>query len=261
MEDDSTSNQQGTKKELLLDPMQHLIITPLHCICTICQGDDSKKKKAIFTIQIKALRRHFKNLHGDVFVLGKFKNISTSLEVAKLRATNGGWRKQIFNDELPCIEKHTVCTACNATFGKESHHFKRHTLNSTTCNATTKVKRDCIKLICGGWYPVPTNVINVRTNQLQQYPPSDPTNQVQQYTSSLDRKSRMPQSTCTTIKQYEKLLQPFVSESTNVGSWAQVLSTSVSLHGGDKFGDYIKSTLEMIFEVQKSPNPKVFEAL
>ena len=222
--------------------MQHLIITPLHCICTICQGDKAKSKHATFTISQKALRRHFKQVHHDKFVLGKFNNISTNLEVAKHRATNGGWRDQISKDAPLCVEKHTVCTACNATFGRDSTNFKRHTNNSTTCNESTKVKRDCIKLICGGWYPIPADASITTAPKLQHF------------TSSLDKRSRMPKVTCTTISQYEIALEPFVEESTNVGSWAQVLSTSLCLHG-DKFGGYTKSTLEAIFAAQKSPNP------
>jgi len=64
----------------------------------------------------------------------------------------------------------------------------------------------------------------------------------------------MPKATCTTLSQYEIALEPFVAERTNVGSWAQVLLTAVSMHG-ETFGDYIKTTLEMIFAAQKSPDP------
>ena len=245
--ENTTNYNSPTTKEPLSDPMQHLIITPLHCICTICQGDKYKSQHATFTISQKAVREHYKKEHDDKFVLGKFKNISTTLEAAKMRATNGGWRDQICKDgpQPQRVEMHTVCTACNATFGRDSNHFKRHTLKSSTCNKSTKDRRECVQLICGGWFPIPTTA-NITT--------TPPNQQLQHFPSSLDRNSRMPKATCTTLSQYEIALEPFVAERTNVGSWAQVLLTAVSMHG-ETFGDYIKTTLEMIFAAQKSPDP------
>jgi hypothetical protein len=48
------------------------------------------------------------------------------LDVAKLRATKGGWRKQLLKDKSPMVQKHTICTGCNATLGRDIKHFKRH---------------------------------------------------------------------------------------------------------------------------------------
>ncbi len=240
--ENTTNYNTPTTKEPLSDPMQHLIITPLHCICKICMTGETKKV-AILPIQQHQVRKHFKNVHANIFDLGRFNNVSISLEAAKLLATKGGWKDQIETPQRK--ETHTVCTACNATFGRKSHHFKRHTLKSSTCNESTKDRRECVQLICGGWFPIPTTA-NITT--------TPPNQQLQHFPSSLDRNSRMPKATCTTLSQYEIALEPFVAERTNVGSWAQVLLTAVSMHG-ETFGDYIKTTLEMIFAAQKSPDP------
>ena len=73
--ENTTNYNTPTTKEPLSDPMQHLIITPLHCICTICQGDKYKSQHATFTISQKAVREHYKKEHDDKFVLGKFKKL------------------------------------------------------------------------------------------------------------------------------------------------------------------------------------------
>jgi len=139
--ENTTNYNTPTTKEPLSDPMQHLIITPLHCICKICMTGETKKV-AILPIQQHQVRKHFKNVHANIFDLGRFNNVSISLEAAKLLATKGGWKDQIETPQRK--ETHTVCTACNATFGRKSHHFKRHTLKSTTCNESTKDRREKI---------------------------------------------------------------------------------------------------------------------
>lgn len=224
-------------KEILSDPMQHLIVTPLSTICKICQddNDEEKSRHAIFATKQKPVRNHFKKWHSNRFDINKFSNITTKLAVAKHQAVNGGWRDQTPKDAPQRVERHTVCTGCGNTFGKDSNNFKRHTNKSSTCNDSTKVKKDCILLICGGWFPIPEKAP-------QHFPPS------------LDRTIRMPASTCTTIQQYEKQLEKFVGESSTVGNYAQVLLTSVSKHG-DMFGEYVKQSLQEIFGAQKKPEP------
>jgi len=226
------------QKECLSDPMPHLIVTPLNCICKICSEDTTTNKHAIIKIGRGPVRAHFKKFHNDKFVLIPFQNLSINLDVAKLRATKGGWREQLPKDKSPTVQKHTICTGCNATFGRDSNNFKRHIIKGgNACREAMKSRGDCIQLICGGWFPIPSAASILPL-------PS----------TSLDRSRRMPKSTCTTLQQYDKLLEPFVTESSIVGSWSKVLISSISIHG-DKFGKYILSSLHAILEAQKSPNP------
>ena len=135
------------KRQLLTDPMPHLIVTPFHSICKICYANEAKKKHSVTSISSKLVRLHFKDHHQDQFVLGKFNNISICLAAAKLAATNGGWKEQLLRDDPSLVETHTICTSCNSSFGKKSKHFARHLKNNKKCSEASKARRICIQLI------------------------------------------------------------------------------------------------------------------
>ena len=108
------------KRQLLTDPMPHLIVTPLHSICKICYANDTERKHSVTSTSPKYIRLHYKTHHQDQFELGKFNNISIRLAAAKLAATNGGWKEQLLRDDPSLVETHTICTNCYSgkVFGK-----------------------------------------------------------------------------------------------------------------------------------------------
>ena len=235
------NNNQQAGKQILCNPIEHVIVTPINCICKICFEAEDTKKHAIFTIAQKSLRTHFKHHHGGLFELKKFNNITTILRAQQLKAINGQWRNQ--QPPTPIHEKHTMCLGCGKTFGRKSKHFKRHTLNANpNCKESAKVKTDCAKLICGGWFPIPS-----ATNEEQSLHHHLP--------SSLDKSARMPAAACITMHQYEVILQKYVDESSIVGNWPKVLSTFVAKHGENSMGEYVKTSLNDIISARRSPDP------
>lgn len=234
------NNNQQAGKQILCNPIGHVIVTPINCICKICFDAEDTKKHAIFTIAQKSLRTHFKHHHGGRFELKKFNNITTILRAQQLKAINGQWRNQ--QPPTPIIEKHTMCSGCGKTFGKRSKHFKRHTLNANpNCKESAKVKTDCAKLICGGWFPIPS--ATTEEQPLHHLP------------SSLDKSARMPAAACITMHQYEVILQKYVDESSIVGNWPKVLSTFVAKHGENSMGEYVQTSLNDIICARRSPDP------
>lgn len=216
-------------KQYLNDPMPYLTVTPFHCICNICSGSETKKKHSVTSISSQSVRLHYKKHHQDQFVLGNFNNISIRLAAAKLAATNGGWKEQLLKNDLSLVQTHTVCTMCNSSFGKKSMHFARHKKNNPKCSEASKARRNCIQLICGGWFPIPE---------------SDKT-PVNNTPSSLDITRRMPKASCSPIGHYANLLMPFLDEASDIGSWPNVLILSLGKYGAH-FGEYVKSTLQQI---------------
>ena len=220
------------KRQLLTDPMPHLIVTPLHSICKICYANDTERKHSVTSTSPKYIRLHYKTHHQDQFELGKFNNISIRLAAAKLAATNGGWKEQLLRDDPSLVETHTICTNCNTSFGKRGKNYARHLKKNDKCSEASKKRGSCIQLICGGWFPIP---------------PDSATNpsQVNNTPSSLDITCRMPKASCSPIGHYANLLMPFLDEASDIGSWPNVLILSLSKYGAH-FGEYVKSTLQQI---------------
>lgn len=219
------------KREYLTDPMVHLIVTPLHCICKICYASETKKKHSVTSISSQTVRLHYKKHHKDQFVLGKFNNISICLAAAKLAATNGGWKEQLLRDDSSLVETHTICTSCNSSFGKKGKNYGRHLKNNNQCSETSKARVNCIQLICGGWFPIPNSATI-----------STPVNNTP---SSLDITRRMPKASCSPLGHFANCLEPFLDEASDIGSWPNILISSLSKHGFH-FGEYVKSTLQEI---------------
>ncbi len=224
-------NNIPAKKQCLKDPMPYLIVTPLSCLCKICNASETQKRHSVMSISQKSVRAHFTKHHEDIFVLGKFTSISITLGAAKLAATNGGWKEQLLNGNPSSVETHTICTTCNSTFGKKGKNYARHLKTNDKCTEVSKARVECIQLICGGWFPLPKSAtIPTLANN---------------FPSSLDITCRMPKASCTTIGQVAKLLEPFLDESSDVGSWPNILISLVSEHGVN-FGVHVKSTLQHI---------------